>query len=56
MTRRKSRTTVLTVAERQVYDRIRSALGDINSIEIDVDDYCRNVAKTVVQRKARAAA
>lgn len=44
----------LSVGERKVFKRLRAAICDTNSSEIDEDAYCRELARTVVAFKAKA--
>lgn len=51
MTRRPRPTAGLTVGERRVFWRLYAACGDVNSREINLDEYLRNIARTVVARQ-----
>ena len=44
----------LSVGERLVFWRLLSACGDINSIELDVEEHCRAIARTIVAFRAKA--
>lgn len=56
MNRRPRPTAGLSVGERKVFWRLLAACGDTHSLDIDIEDYCRNVAKTVVAFRVKAAA
>lgn len=56
MKRRLRPTSGLSVGERRVFWRLRAAIGDINAIDVDADEHCREIAKTVVKFRAKAVA
>lgn len=56
MNRKPRPTSGLSVGERRIFWRVRAACCDTCSIEIDLDEYCRHIARTVVQRQKAMAA
>lgn len=49
-------TVGLSHGERKVFWRLLGACGDTHSRDVDIEEHCRQVAKTVVAFRAKAAA
>ena len=46
----------LSVGERLVFWRLLGACGDINSLDFDVEEHCRAIARTIVAFRVKALA